>query len=93
VGVDAFEPSIEKSRAEGIHNEYVKADVLEIGARLEEKSFDCVVASDLIEHLSKEEGLQLLETMEKIARERGVVFTPNGFPPQGEYGGNALQIH
>ena len=93
VGVDLFEPSIEKSRAEGIHNDYLKIDVLEIGAKLKDKSFDCVLASDLIEHLSKEDGIKLLEMMERIARERVVVFTPNGFLSQGEYDGNPWQIH
>ena len=93
VGVDAFEPSIVKSRAEGIHNDYIKANVLEIGAKVKPKSFDCVVALDLIEHLEKEDGFKLLEMMETIARERVVVFTPNGFVPQGEYDGNAWQIH
>jgi SAM-dependent methyltransferase len=93
VGVDAFEPSIEKSRAEGIHNDYIKANVLEIGSKVPEKSFDCVVAADLIEHLEKGDGLQLLEMMENIARERVVVFTPNGYVPQGEYNGNAWQVH
>jgi SAM-dependent methyltransferase len=93
VGVDVYEPSIEQSRAEGIHNEYLQADVLEIGSKLGEKSFDCVLASDLIEHLAKEDGLKLLEMLEKIARERVIVFTPNGFLPQGEFRGNPWQAH
>ena len=92
VGVDAFEPSIEKSRAEGIHNDYINADVLEIGMRLSDKSFDCVLALDLIEHLSKEDGLKLLEMMEHIAKKKVVVFTPNGFVPQVEYSDNPFQI-
>jgi SAM-dependent methyltransferase len=92
VGVDAFEPSIEKSRAEGIHNDYLKAEVLEIGARLSDESFDCVLASDLIEHLEKEDGLKLLQMMEKIAKKRVIVFTPNGFTPQGFDGRNPWQI-
>ena len=93
VGVDAFEPSIEKSKKEQIHNKYYKMDVLEIGKNFKPKSFDCVLASDLIEHLTKEEGFKLLEMMEKIAKKKVIVFTPNGFLSQGEYDNNPWQVH
>ncbi|MBI2140927.1 class I SAM-dependent methyltransferase [Candidatus Woesearchaeota archaeon] len=93
VGVDAFEPSIRKSKAEGIHDRYYKMDILEIGRKFKPNSFDCVLASDAIEHLTKEEGLRLLAMMEKIAREKVIVFTPNGFLPQGEFESNPWQLH
>jgi len=93
VGVDAFQPSIERSRADGIHDNYVLADVLEIGALFKEHSFDCVLAADLIEHLRTEDGLRLLEMMQRIATKRVVIFTPNGYFPQEEYDGNHLQVH
>jgi len=93
VGVDAFAPSIERSKADGIHNEYHQMDVMDIGKRFSPRSFDCVLAFDLIEHLSKEDGVRLLGMMEMIARERVVVFTPSGFLPQGEYESNPWQVH
>ena len=93
VGVDAFVPSIEKSRKLGIHNKYYNIDVLDIGKKFKENSFDCVLASDLIEHLSKEDGFKLIEMMEKIAKKKVVIFTPNGFLPQGEYNNNPWQVH
>jgi SAM-dependent methyltransferase len=93
VGVDLHEPSLEASRRAGIHGETVRASVLEIGSRFPPKSFDAVVALDVVEHLEKEDGLRLLERMEALARRRVVVFTPNGFLPQGAVGGNELQRH
>ena len=51
VGVDIFEPSIEKSKAESIHNEYKKLNILDAGNEFKERSFDCALASDVIEHL------------------------------------------
>lgn len=93
VGVDIFEPSIEKSRADGIHNDYVKANVLELDKHFKPKSFECVVASDLIEHLTKEDGNRLIEMMEKIASKKVVIYTPNGFFPQSEFDGNKYQVH
>jgi len=93
VGVDTYQPSIDKSKAEGIHNDYLNAQVLEIGERLSNESFECVLASDLIEHLTKEDGWKLLEMMERIAKRKVIVYTPNGFLPQGEVDGNAWQAH
>jgi ubiquinone/menaquinone biosynthesis C-methylase UbiE len=93
VGVDAFQPSIEKSRKERIHNEYHILDALDIGKEFRSNSFDCVLASGLIEHLTKEEGIRLLAMMERIARKRTIIITPNGFLPQGEYDSNPGQIH
>jgi len=93
VGVDGFEPSIEASRARGIHDEYFCAEVLRIDDLFREGSFDCVLASDVVEHLPKGLGLELIAKMERIARDRVVIFTPNGFLPQGEHSGNVLQRH
>ncbi|MFH1972237.1 MAG: methyltransferase domain-containing protein [archaeon] len=93
VGVDDFFPSIEKSKQKQIHNAYKQINVLEINKNFDENSFDCVLASDLIEHLTKEEGNKLIDSMEKIAKKKVIIFTPNGFLHQGEYDNNAYQIH
>lgn len=93
VGVDLFEPYIEKSRAEKIHNEYRKINVLDAGSEFEEKSFDCVLASDLIEHLTKEDGEKLIHIMEDLAMKKVVIFTPNGFLYQPAQDGNEYQRH
>src|SRR3954447_5663016 len=91
VGVDLFEPALAASRAAGIHDDYEHADVLAIGERFDARSFDVAVAFDLIEHLDKTDGEALLRSMEQIARERVVLFTPNGFLPQDAYDHNELQ--
>lgn len=93
IGVDTFEPSLEKSRRRRIHNEYLCARVEDIGKHFQSRSIDCVLALDLIEHLPKEAGLSLIQTMERIARKRVILYTPNGFLPQGEYDNNPWQVH
>lgn len=93
VGVDIFDNSICLSKKNNIHNEYIKIDILDIENEFEEKSFDCVIAIDLIEHFSKEDGLNLLRIMEKISKKKVVISTPNGFVPQNEYDGNRYQVH
>ena len=87
VGVDGFEPSIEESKKKGLHTEYCIMDILDIDKKFKEKAFDCVVALDLIEHLEKKVGVKLIEVMEKIAKKKVIIFTPNGFLPQ-ELGGD-----
>ncbi len=56
-------------------------------------SFDEVVALDLIEHLTKDDGFQLIDAMERVARRKVIIFTPNGFLPQEPYDDNIYQRH
>lgn len=93
IGVDGFQPSIDESRRKNKHDDYVCSDLLDIDKHFEEKSFDCVMALDVVEHFPKEKGLELLDKMEKLASKRVIVFTPNGFLPQDEHSGNVLQKH
>lgn len=93
IGVDAFLPSIDKSKQANIHSEYHQIDVLDITNHFDANSIDCVLASDLIEHLTKEDGYILLSAMEKIAKQRIIIFTPNGFLEQGVYDNNPFQLH
>jgi len=93
VGVDGHLDSIIKSQLQGIHDEYCQINILDIDQRFPEKSFDCVLASDVIEHLPKEQGLELIEKMEKISRDRVIIFTPNGFLSQSAHSGNPYQEH
>ena len=93
IGIDIFEPSIEKSRKKNIHNEYYKMDYSNVEKVIKESSFDCVLASDFIEHLEKEEGYNLLRIMEKLAKKKVIIFTPNGFFKTKELDGNPWQVH
>jgi hypothetical protein len=93
VGVDAHKPSIKRSKQKNIHNEYYNIDVLDIGKKFLPGSYDCVIALDLVEHLEKEDGVRLLQMMERIAKEKVIVFTPKGFLSQSEHDNNPWQVH
>src|SRR5258708_10761169 len=67
VGVDAHEPSIEMSRTRGIHTKYVVCNVLDIGSVFSERSLDCVLLSDVIEHFGKEDGQNIIKMAEGIS--------------------------
>ncbi|MFH2021704.1 MAG: class I SAM-dependent methyltransferase [Patescibacteria group bacterium] len=92
-GVEAHAPSLKISKNNNIHNNYVAIDVRNIQSVFKPKSFDCVLAIDLIEHLTKREALVLLQQMEIIASKIIMLQTPSGFLTQHEYKGNQLQKH
>jgi hypothetical protein len=75
------------------HSEYRRLDVRSIGDHFDRGSFEGVVALDLIEHLSRSEGVKLLDALETIASKRVVVFTPNGFLAQPPAPDNPYQEH
>ncbi len=91
-GLDGYAPSLEQARKAGTHDEYVLGDVRRIGELFAGKHFDATVGLDVIEHLPKEDGWRMLESMEKVATKRVVIFTPNGFVPQKSREGD-LQEH
>jgi len=91
VGVELFEPYLQKSREKHIHSEYVKADITRV--EFKPKSFDAVIAIDLLEHLTKQEGAELLSKMESWATKKVVVFTTNGYVWQDGCDDNPLQEH
>lgn len=75
------------------HSEYIHGDVQNLKNLVEENSFDAVLAIDVLEHLDKGQGYELLRNMENIARKIVIIFTPNGFVSQGLYDENDMQQH
>jgi hypothetical protein len=93
VGVEAFPAAAAAARASGVYAEVHEQDVRRLRDAFEPRSFEVVAAVDLLEHLEPAAGRELLEAAEAVAARRVVVFTPNGFVPQGARGGNAWQVH
>jgi SAM-dependent methyltransferase len=92
-GFDGYKPSLDIARKADTHEHFILGDVRDLSRHAASKAFDAVTALDLIEHLPKEDGLKLLDDMERIAGKRVVVFTPNGFMPQGRKEDGDLQEH
>jgi Methyltransferase domain len=93
VGVEGYLPGYEAAKSSQTHHDIVFGDVRDLEAHFTPKSFEACVALDLIEHLAKEDGLRLMNAMEKIASKRVVFFTPNGFLPQQHADDADLQLH
>jgi len=92
-GVDAHLPSIKESRKKKIHKKYYNVKALGLLKHFKPKSFDCVLACEIIEHMSKKDGLKFIKILENLARTKVVIMTPNGFVPQTGYDNNPWQIH
>jgi SAM-dependent methyltransferase len=91
VGVELFEPYLQESQKKHIHNEYIKADIRNI--EFKPKSFDAVLCSEVLEHLTKEEGYELIKKMEKWAIKKIIITTPNEYLWQDGYDNNPMQEH
>lgn len=93
IGVDIFSPSIKASKAQHIHDIYIKCNLLDVYKHVKSKSVDTVLILDVIEHFSKKDAYTLLSIAEKIARVNVIVLTPNGFWRQDQYANNPYQVH
>lgn len=92
-GIDVFRPSIQISKKAQIHDDYKVGDILKIDRFFNPKSFDAVIALDVVEHFPKKDGLKLIALMERIAKKKVIIFTPYGFTQQHPYDGNPFQKH
>lgn len=78
-GVEKHVPSLKNAKKNQTHHVYISEDITNISRKFKKNQFDACVALDVIEHLPKKEGYRLIKDMEKIARKKIVLFTPNGF--------------
>jgi SAM-dependent methyltransferase len=92
VGVELYLPAIMESKKRGIYTDMIRSDISQI--EFKPKSFDCVICSDVVEHLTKKNGLKLIIKMEDIAIKKVIILTPNGFNQKEHLeDGNILQAH
>lgn len=90
-GIELYEPYLKESEKKGIHNVYIKADIRKI--KLKQKIFDVILCLDVLEHLTKKEGYDLIGKMEDAAKRKIIITTPNGYIYQDGYDHNLLQKH
>ncbi len=81
VGVDIYEKYFERIETD-VPYVVIKHDVRKLNEIFIPKSFDLVIALDVIEHLEKQESLDMIAQCEKIARKAVMLETPKGYVPQ-----------
>lgn len=94
VGIDLFKPNIKKTKKTGVYKRVILSDLRKM--KFKKESFDIVLASQVIEHINKKEGLKMISIIEKISKKRVIIYTPNGFVPFDPFevvDNNPLQVH
>lgn len=97
LGVDSFLPYLESIRKRQVVRsgnrkvEVIQADILSLDFL--PKSFSHIVMIDVLEHLNREAGEQLLERLSVWASRAVIIKTPNGFVAQNALDDNPLQEH
>ena len=90
-GVDLFDPYIKQAKRSKVYKKIFKQDVRKI--KFPERGFDIVLASQIVEHLKKNDSYSLIKSMERIAKDKVIIGTPNGYFPRGTFENNELQRH
>lgn len=98
VGIDAFPQAIEEARANNAHDHYIVTDIStenpdDLLSACGGRKFDLITLYDVIEHLPKKRGYELLERCEQLTDKYVLLQTPNGFLEQGPEHGNEYQRH
>lgn len=91
VGLDIFRPYLKNCKKYGIHDDYILCDAKKLPLR--ERSFDVVLCSEVLEHLERKNGDELIHFMEKTARKQVIITTPVGEYKQCTFEGNPYQEH
>ena len=96
-GIDIYQKGLSKAKKKKVYKELIKGDVVKVCSDLvrKKKKYESVFCSQVIEHINRKEGFELLAVMDKLASKRVVVATPRGFMNQPEVfiGGNPYQYH
>ncbi len=91
VGIDTFEGHIETQKKLRLYDEIYQIDVSDLP--FPSNSFDLVIATEVIEHLPKNEGYKAINGIERVSSDRIILSVPNGPRPQSESYGNKYEAH
>jgi 2-polyprenyl-3-methyl-5-hydroxy-6-metoxy-1,4-benzoquinol methylase len=91
-GVDAHPPALDICRRHSFYDEVFELDLAAGRLPFTDGEFDVVTCIEVIEHVRREDGLRLLDELERVGR-FVIVTTPNGFLEQDDLEGNPLQRH
>lgn len=83
VGVDIWRPHLTMLNRIGVYDELIQVDAPKLPFK--DKSVDISLACEVLEHLGKEEGYELLKDLERISRNMVIVSTPLNWPQENIY--------
>lgn len=96
-GVDIFQKNVRSAAKKKIYVNAIKGDAVQVARKFvgERQKFDVVFCSQVIEHIDRQKGEQLLNLVDKLAKKRVIIGTPRGFmeQPYAFLGDNPHQVH
>lgn len=96
-GVDIFQKNVLAAAKKKIYVNAIKGDVVQAAGKFvgERQKFDVVFCSQVIEHIDRRRGEELLSLVDKLARKKIIMGTPRGFMEQPKVflGNNPHQVH
>ncbi|MCL4435526.1 MAG: class I SAM-dependent methyltransferase [Thaumarchaeota archaeon] len=91
IGVDIWPQYLKETAKHRIYDDVILCDAKYLPLR--DSSFDTVLACEVLEHVEKSEGKNLLKELERVCRDKIIVSTPKIRFEQDIVEGNAYQIH
>lgn len=91
IGIDAWEPYIKFCLSRKIHDKVYTYDMRNLSNP--KIKADTVLCLEVIEHLSKRDGLSLIKNLENLALRQVIISTPVGFHIIEMYDGTPYQVH
>ena len=90
VGVDIWKPYLKKLQKLNIYDGLIVTKLPYLPFR--KKTFDITLACEILEHLEKRDGLNLLTHLEEITKKRIIISTPLRYP-QDAIRNNPYEAH
>jgi predicted TPR repeat methyltransferase len=89
-GIEAWKPYIEKFQLEKKYNKIYNEDARNFN--WDEKFYDLIIAGDILEHMSKEDAVILVENCLNHSKQL-IISIPIVYMPQGELENNPFEVH
>lgn len=90
VGVDITRECLHFCKRNNVYDDLILADVSKLPFR--SNAFELTLASKVIEHLNKKQGIDFLDQIESITTNELILTTPNGYWPQKRAKGTERHI-
>lgn len=91
IGIEAWKPYIEQFALDLLYTKIINQDVRSISWK-DLGNFDVAIAGDVLEHMTKEEAIELVKKILEIS-ETIIISIPIVYMPQDEYEGNPFEVH
>jgi len=92
LGLDIYEPYLEFCKRFNFYDEYLHWNLKEFPLPFKTKEFDVATCIEVLEHLPKKSGANLIRELDRIAKYI-IISTPNMLYEQSEFDQNPHQQH